>query len=70
VTVKVPKGANADTILRLKGKGVPMANGGNGDMLIRLKIVLPDPPTDDLIEFTEKWARKNAYDPRRKLGWT
>jgi DnaJ-class molecular chaperone len=70
VTVKVPKGANADTVLRLKGKGVPTASSGHGDMFVKLKIVLPENLSDDFIEFTEKWAKKNSYDPRRKLGWT
>jgi DnaJ-class molecular chaperone len=70
VTVKVPKGANADTVLRLKGKGVPNADGsGKGDMFVKLKIVLPETLSDDFVEFTEKWAKKNSYDPRRKLGW-
>jgi len=70
VTVKVPKGANTDSTLRLKGKGVPMAGGSHGDMFVKLKIVLPEPPPEDLAEFIEKWAKKNTYDPRRKLGWT
>ncbi len=71
VTVKVPPGANSDTVLRLKGKGVPAASdvGACGDMFARLKIMLPDPPSPDLAEIVGKWAKKHAYDPRRKLGW-
>jgi DnaJ-class molecular chaperone len=67
VAVKVPKGANTGTTLRLKGKGIPTATGG--DMLVKLKIMLPEPTPDDLGEVIEKWAKKNAYDPRKKLGW-
>jgi DnaJ-class molecular chaperone len=69
VAVKVPKGANTGTTLRLKGKGIPAAKGEAGDMFVKLKIMLPDPPTDDLDELIEKWAKKHAYDPRKKLGW-
>jgi len=70
VTVRVPKGANTDSVLRLKGKGIPTPGGGHGDMFVKLKIMLPDPLPAELLEFTEHWAKKNAYDPRRKLGWT
>jgi len=69
VAVKVPKGANTGTTLRLKGKGVPTPNAEAGDMFVKLKIMLPEPVTDDLAEVIEKWAKKHAYDPRKKLGW-
>ncbi len=69
VTVKVPKGANSDTVLRLKAKGVPGTGGKQGDMFVKLKIMLPDPIPADLGEWMEKWGKKNAYDPRKKLGW-
>ena len=55
--------------MRLKGKGVPKSANENGDMFVKLKIVLPEHAPDDLHDFIEKWAKKNAYDPRKKLGW-
>ncbi len=70
VSVKVPKGANTGTMLRLKGKGVPKAHGEPGDMFVKLKIVLPEPVPDSLGEALEKWAKKHPYDPRKKLGWS
>ena len=66
VAVKIPKGANAGTTLRLKGKGV--AGATTGDMFVRVKITLPEPVPQDLTDFIEKWAKKNAYDPRQKAG--
>jgi DnaJ-class molecular chaperone len=63
VAVKVPKGANTGTTLRLKGKGVT-----GGDMMVKLKLVLPDTISSDLESFVEKWAKKHAYDPRKKAG--
>ena len=69
VAVKVPKGANSGTSLRLKGKGIPSAKGEAGDMFVKLKIMLPEPLPDDLTELVEKWAKKHPYDPRKKLGW-
>jgi DnaJ-class molecular chaperone len=73
VAVKVPKGANTGTVLRLKGKGVPSAKGQGagtaGDMFVKLKIMLPEPMPQDLADLIEKWGKKNAYDPRKKAGW-
>jgi len=68
VAVKVPKGANSGTTLRLKGKGVPTGKNAAGDMFVKLAIMLPDQASPELAEFIEKWAKKNAYDPRKKLG--
>ncbi|MDR3423525.1 MAG: DnaJ C-terminal domain-containing protein [Alphaproteobacteria bacterium] len=68
VAVKVPKGANSGTTLRLKGKGVRGSTGA-GDMFVKLKIVLPAPVPQDLTDWIEKWAKKNAYDPRKKAGF-
>lgn len=69
VAVKVPQGANTGTTLRLKGKGVPRPRGEPGDMFVKLKIILPDPVPGSLADLVEKWGKKNAYDPRKKLGW-
>lgn len=69
VSLKVPSGANTGTTLRLKGKGVPTGKTTAGDMFAKLKIMLPDNVPEDLTELVEKWAKKNAYDPRKKLGW-
>ena len=66
VTVKIPKGASSGTTLRLKGKGA--AGDTTGDMFVKLKLTLPDPVPEDLSDFIEKWAKKNAYDPRKKAG--
>ena len=56
VTVKIPKGANSGTTLRLKGKGV--AGSPLGDMFVKLKVALPDPVPQDLTDMVEKWAKK------------
>lgn len=69
VAIKVPKGANSGTLLRLKGKGIPRAQGEAGDMFVKLKIMLPEPVPHTLAEAIEKWAKKHPYDPRKKLGW-
>lgn len=69
VTLKVSKGSNTGTVMRLKGKGVPDDKGGSGDMFVTLKVVMPEQISADLAGFMEKWTKKNTYNPRKKLGW-
>ena len=63
----VPKGANTGTVLRLKGKGVPKANGSHGDQFVTLKVMLPDKPDAELEEFVDRWSKAQHYDPRRTM---
>ncbi|MFA6279609.1 MAG: DnaJ C-terminal domain-containing protein [Bdellovibrionales bacterium] len=69
VSVRVHKGANTGSVMRLKGKGIPSAKGEAGDMFATLKVMLPEGEDADLTTFIEKWAKKKAYTPRKKLGW-
>lgn len=69
VSLKIRKGSNTDSVMRLKGRGVPTPKGEAGDMFIKLKVILPEPLTDDFATVIDKWAKKHAYDPRKKLGW-
>lgn len=69
VSMKVPAGSNSGTTLRLRGKGVPARSGKSaGDQLVRLRVVLPDEPDEELRQFLERWGPKHAYDPRGKRG--
>jgi DnaJ-class molecular chaperone len=71
VTVKVPKGSNSGTVLRLRGKGIAAGRTGEpGDQYVKLRVTLPETPDPTLTEFIERWAKTNAYDPRAKLGIT
>ena len=66
VTMTVPAGTNTGGRLRLKGKGVPRADGGRGDQYVRLQVQLPDKPDGELSEFVRGWAKRHAYDVRRR----
>lgn len=69
ISVKVPPHTNTDTVLRIKNKGVPHTHTpGAGDLLIKLKIMLPDKKDHSLADTIEKWAKKNPHNPRQKLG--
>ena len=67
VMLSIPKGANTGTVLRLKGKGVPKADGSHGDQYVTLKVMLPEKPDPELEEFIARWSRTQAYDPRRAM---
>ena len=64
--VKVPRGSNSGSTLRLKGRGIA-AEGKTGDQYIKLRVVLPDPPDPELTAFLERWGATHGYDVRGKL---
>lgn len=65
VTLKVPAGSSSGRKLRLKGKGI--VGPPDGDLYVRLLIVLPDPPDPALKAFVQGWSGGPA-DPRKKLN--
>jgi DnaJ-class molecular chaperone len=54
--------------LRLKGKGLRKQGGGNGDLYVTLKIMLPASEDAELTEFARRWSAAHAFDPRRNMG--
>jgi molecular chaperone DnaJ len=42
VRLRIPPGTQAGQLFRLRDRGVPSANGGRGDLLIEVRIVLPE----------------------------
>ncbi len=48
VDLKIPAWSNSGRTLRLKGKGLAKPGGGHGDLLVSLKIVLPETPDPEL----------------------
>ncbi len=69
VSLTVPKGSNAGSTLRLKGRGlVDPRTGARGDLLARVQVTLPDPPDPELERFAEQWRKDRPYTPRRKGG--
>lgn len=68
VETRVPPKSSSGKTLRLKGKGVP-ASGKQpaGDLLITLKVMLPESGDDDLTELMERWRDEKPYDVRSGL---
>jgi DnaJ-class molecular chaperone len=68
VAVRVPRGTNNGTSLRLRGKGLPdRQTGARGDQYVKLRLELPDRPDLALNDFVAGWHPAD-YDPRRKAG--
>ncbi|MBK1698732.1 DnaJ C-terminal domain-containing protein [Rhodovibrio salinarum] len=69
VQMKIPAGSNSGKTLRLRGRGIqPKGSSERGDQLVKLQVVLPDQPDDELKKFVQKWGQKHPYNPREKAG--
>jgi DnaJ-class molecular chaperone len=60
VALTIPAGSNTGKVLRLKGKGV----AGQGDQFVRLLVVLPETPDEELRKFVKKWPKRDYVPPR------
>lgn len=67
VKVKVPPGSKADGKLRLKGKGLPSATGGHGDLFLTVQIVLPVGISEEDRMLYERLSKQRHPDPRTEL---
>jgi molecular chaperone DnaJ len=70
VGVRVPKGTTDGRILRVRGRGVPKRSGGQGDLLVTVKVAVPSNLEGAAKEALEAYAvaeRSSGFDPR--AGW-
>jgi DnaJ-class molecular chaperone len=61
VTMNIPSRSSAGRTHRLKGKGLPNARGGRGDLLVTLRIMLPDGGDAELEALMKKWRAAGKY---------
>jgi DnaJ-class molecular chaperone len=65
VTLKIPRGSNTDTVLRLKERGLPaQSTQPAGDQLVTLKVVLPPPSDATFLAFVDHWGKAANYPVR------
>jgi DnaJ-class molecular chaperone len=67
VELSIPKNTSSGRTFRLKGKGLPKS-GGNGDLFVTTKIILPDGNDSELEQLMQKWRDGHPYNPRSDLG--
>jgi len=61
--VRIPPGAQGGRVLRVRGRGIP--GEPPGDLLLEIRVVLPEATTAKAKELYETMARELAFDPRR-----
>jgi DnaJ-class molecular chaperone len=67
VELTIPKNTSSGRIFRLKGKGLPKADG-TGDLFVTTRIMLPDGNDAELEALMHKWRDLHPYNPRSGLG--
>ncbi len=70
VGVKVPPGTADGRTLRVRGRGVPKRGGGAGDLLVTVKVAVPQKLDDEAAEALRHYAeaeKVGGFDPR--AGW-
>ncbi len=68
-TLKIKPGTQAGETIRLKGKGMPRFKGyGNGDLLVRVGISVPEKLTSKERDLLEQLAAEFDQDVRHKKG--
>ncbi len=70
VGVKVPAGTVDGRILRVRGRGIPKRPDGAGDLLVTVKVSVPQKLDDPAIEALKTYLeaeKASGFDPR--AGW-
>jgi DnaJ-class molecular chaperone len=62
--MNIPPHSSGGRTLRLKGKGLPKVAGGRGDLLLTLRIVLPEGGDPELDALMRKWRDEGRYSTR------
>ncbi|QDG78963.1 DnaJ C-terminal domain-containing protein [Labrenzia sp. PHM005] len=64
VNLTIPANSSSGKTMRLKGKGLPTKNGGHGDLLVKLQIMLPPHGDDELDTLMKAWKEITPYRVR------
>src|SRR6476659_10187822 len=67
VDLSIPKNTSSGRTFRLKGKGLPKAGSGTGDLFVTTRIMLPDGNDAELETLMQKWRDGHPYNPRSEL---
>src|SRR5690606_33486145 len=69
VRIRVPTGTNSGRKVRVRGRGLPAGKSGEaGDLIVELRIVVPDKPTAEEKELFEKLRDISHFAPRAEPG--
>jgi len=69
VAMTIPKGSSSGRVMRLKGRGaIDQKSKKRGDQYVRLQIMLPTEPDEDLEKAVAKWAEGKSQDVRSHMA--
>ena len=64
INIKIPPGTQNGQKLRVRGRGLPLHEGGHGDLIIVARIEVPTVVTDDERKLWEQLASNTQFHPR------
>ncbi|HUF36490.1 MAG TPA: molecular chaperone DnaJ [Gemmatimonadales bacterium] len=68
--IRIPAGTQPETVLRLKGRGLPvLGQGAKGDLLIRVHVWTPERLTEEQERLFQELAKLEGEPPKRSPGF-
>lgn len=67
VELSIPKNTSSGRTFRLKGKGIGKDKAATGDLLVTVRIALPDGADAELEALMERWRAAKHYHPRHDM---
>lgn len=64
INLSVPAGTQSGQTLRVRGKGMPVATGRHGDLLVNVRIVVPEHLSAKERQLFEELAKESRFNPR------
>jgi curved DNA-binding protein len=64
VNIKIPPGTQSGQKLRVRGRGLPLREGGHGDVIVVTRVVVPEKVSDAERKHWEQLARESRFNPR------
>ena len=64
VNIKVPPGTQNGQKMRVRGRGLPQRGGGNGDLIIQMRVEVPGTVSEEERKLWEQLARESRFNPR------
>jgi curved DNA-binding protein len=64
VNIKIPPNTQNDRKLRLRGRGLPRRDAANGDLIVVVRIQVPERVTEREKALWEQLARESRFNPR------
>jgi curved DNA-binding protein len=65
ISLTIPAGSQSGQTLRVRGKGMPLAPGRYGDLLVNIRIVVPKHLSARERHLFEDLAKESRFDPRK-----